>query len=70
MIARGWGAEGEDWLQNDMRKIFGVIEMFYILIMEVIIQLYTFVKIIACKLYFNKPMKKWGVIYLLITYGW
>lgn len=58
MIARDWGAEGEDRLQNDMRKIFGVIEMFYILIMEVIIQLYTFVKITACKLYFNKPMKR------------
>lgn len=44
VVARDWGA-GRGCLQKDMKECVGVMEMFCILIMMVVTQLYVFVKI-------------------------
>lgn len=65
MIARGWG-EGRTLTQRDTRELSGSLEVFYIVIVGVIMGLYTFVKIHRTahlkwemfkehKLNFNKP---------------
>lgn len=49
---QGLEVEGTDSLQRGMRELFGVIEMFHMLIVVVISQLYTSAKTFTtCKLY-------------------
>lgn len=39
---QGLGMEGEDWLQKDLKELFEVMEMLYILIEVVAMLLYAF----------------------------
>lgn len=84
VIAKGLGMGEEDWLQQgNTRRIWGVMEMIYILMEVVVTWLYTFIKIYKttcfkrvrfhiCELYLNKldfKIKWWSVFEITPTCG-